>query len=81
MGCLTVAIIPVVYVMLPNSPTTAKFLSKGNNRVIAIERLRSNNMGTENKIWKWSQFYEAMMDPKTWGWALLLFCVACPSGG
>ncbi|KIM81601.1 hypothetical protein PILCRDRAFT_821381 [Piloderma croceum F 1598] len=81
MGCLTVAVTPLILFMLPDSPTSAKFLSKGNDRVIAIERLRSNNMGTENKIWKWYQFREAMMDVKTWGWALLLFLVSCPSGG
>jgi hypothetical protein len=27
------------------------------------------------------KFREALMDIKTWGWALLLFLVSCPSGG
>ncbi|EJU03257.1 MFS general substrate transporter [Dacryopinax primogenitus] len=81
LGCLTVALTPVVGYMLPDNPTTARFLKNGNDRVIAIERLRSGNMGTENKTWKWPQFWETMRDVKTWLWALLLFLVACPSGG
>ncbi|KZT60604.1 MFS general substrate transporter [Calocera cornea HHB12733] len=81
LGCLTVACCPIVAFMLPDNPTTARFLKNGNDRVIAIERLRSGNMGTENKTWKWSQFWETMRDVKTWLWALLLFLVACPSGG
>lgn len=42
----------------------------------AIERLRDNNMGTEAKEWKWDQFWETFMDPKTYLWFSLLFLAA-----
>lgn len=61
---------------LPDSPATAKFL-EGPDRVIAIERLRDNNMGTETKVWKWYQFWETFRDPKSYLWFALLFLAAC----
>ncbi|KAL5526554.1 hypothetical protein ACEPAF_8278 [Sanghuangporus sanghuang] len=79
-GCLTVALTPLVWFFLPDSPATAKFL-KGNDRVLALERLRDNNMGTESKVWKWDQFWEAFRDLKTYLWFSMLFLAACPSGG
>ena len=79
-GCLTVACTPLVWFFLPDSPTNARFL-KGNDRVLAIERLRDNNMGVEAKIWKWSQFWETFRDLKTYLWFAMLFLAACPSGG
>ena len=32
---------------MPNSPTTAKFLRHGQDRLIAINRLADNNTGTK----------------------------------
>lgn len=60
---------------LPDSPSTAKFL-KGRDRVLAIERLRDNNMGTETKVWKWEQFWETFRDPKSYLWFSMLFLAA-----
>ncbi len=34
-----------------------------------------------SRVWKWDQAKEAFLDIKTWGWAVMLFCCACPSGG
>lgn len=65
MGAITLGIAPLIWYLLPNSPETAKFLSKGNDRYIAIERLRANNTGTRSNKWKWSQCRECFMDPKT----------------
>lgn len=79
-GCLTIACAPLVWFFLPDSPATAKFF-KGNDRILAIERLRDNNMGVETKIWKWAQFWETFRDLKTYLWFAMLFLAACPSGG
>ena len=49
---------------------------KGDDRIKAIERLRDNNMGTEAKEWKWDQFWETFMDPKSYLWFALLFLAA-----
>lgn len=82
LGLVTVACVPVIWFMMPDSPNSARFLENGNDRAIAVERLRDNNMGaTGSKVWKWDQAREAFFDIKTWGWAVMLFCCACPSGG
>lgn len=46
-GGISCAFVPIIFFMLPNSPTTAKFLRKGNDRVIAIDRLKENQTGTK----------------------------------
>ncbi|KZT39708.1 MFS general substrate transporter [Sistotremastrum suecicum HHB10207 ss-3] len=53
----------------PDSPTTAWFLTP-EERVIAIQRIRVNQSGTENKHFKVEQVWEAVLDPKTWLFAL-----------
>ncbi|KAJ1305159.1 hypothetical protein OPQ81_000193 [Rhizoctonia solani] len=79
-GLLTLVCSPVVYFVLPDSPTTAKFLSR-EEKVVALERLRANNQGTESKNWEWSQVWEVLMDPKTYLWLSMQFVCALPSGG
>ncbi|EIN09349.1 MFS general substrate transporter [Punctularia strigosozonata HHB-11173 SS5] len=79
-GLLTIAISPIVLFVLPDSPTKARFLYK-EEKIIAIERLRANNMGVETKVWKWEQVWELLLDPKTYLWFSMLFLCAAPSGG
>ncbi|KAF9462293.1 major facilitator superfamily domain-containing protein [Collybia nuda] len=79
-GLLTVVCSPIVLLVLPDSPTKAKFLTH-DEKIIALERLRANNQGTETKVWKWEQVWDLMLDPKTYLWFLLLFVCAVPSGG
>lgn len=81
-GLIGVASTPVVAYMLPNHPRTARFLKSDTERKIAVERLRENNTGmNDSNEWKWSQFKECLLDPKTWGWSLMYLCCALPSGG
>lgn len=54
----------VMYIFLPDSPVTAKGLSMREKR-IAVERLRENQTGVENKHLKPYQVKEAFTDPKT----------------
>ncbi len=51
--------------LLPNSPMTAYFLSQ-KQRIIAVERMRYEQTGIENKTVKSEQIKEAFTDPKTW---------------
>lgn len=81
MGAFTVFFAPVVFWLLPNSPTTARFLRNGDDRLIALERLRENNTGTKVSKFNWPQLFEAFRDLKTYLWFLMFFCVSCPSGG
>ncbi|KAL0579642.1 hypothetical protein V5O48_002338 [Marasmius crinis-equi] len=79
-GLLTVVCSPAVVLVLPDSPTKARFLTT-DEKVIALERLRANNQGTESKVWKWDQVWELLLDVKTYLWFLLLFVNCVPSGG
>jgi len=79
-GLLTIVLSPLVWFILPDSPATAKFLNH-EEKVIAVERLRANNMGTETKEWKWEQVWELAFDIKTYLWFAMLFLCALPSGG
>lgn len=65
---------------MPDSPTEAKFLSD-DDKAIAIERLRDNQMGVMSREWRYAHFYEALGDPKTWLWVTMIFCASVPSNG
>ncbi|GFZ44408.1 hypothetical protein JCM24511_02130 [Saitozyma sp. JCM 24511] len=80
-GTVSFAFVPVVWFLLPNSPTKARFLRKGDDKLIAVARLRENNTGTKASKFRWNQFWETYRDPKTYMWAAMWFCAACPSGG
>jgi hypothetical protein len=50
LGGISFCFVPLVWALLPNSPTTARFLRHGNDRLIAIDRLRANNTGTKESF-------------------------------
>lgn len=62
LGTLTMALGVLLWILLPDSPLEAWFLSE-EERIMAVERIRSNNMGIGNKTWKRYQFIEALADP------------------
>jgi hypothetical protein len=68
-GLLTAVVSIFVFLFTPDSPMEAKFL-KGNDKLIAVERLRMNQMGVASRVWKWDHVLEAFIDPKTWLWFL-----------
>lgn len=53
----------------------AKFFSH-EEKLIAVERLRMNQMGVSSGVWKWDHFREAMLDLKTWLWFAMLMAVS-----
>jgi hypothetical protein len=65
MGCFSLAMSTVVWWLLPNSPITAKFLRGGQDRLVAVERLRENNTGTKSSTFKAYQVRETFKDPKS----------------
>ncbi|KAF2437731.1 MFS general substrate transporter [Karstenula rhodostoma CBS 690.94] len=79
-GLLTAVVSVFVFIFTPDSPMEAKFL-KGNDKLVAVERLRMNQMGVASRVWKWDHVREAFIDPKTWLWFLMLTAVSIPSGG
>ncbi|PVH98089.1 MFS general substrate transporter [Periconia macrospinosa] len=79
-GLLTVLVSIVVFIFMPDSPMEAKFLNE-NDKLVAVERLRMNQMGVASRVWKWDHVLEAFLDIKTWLWFSMLTAVSIPSGG
>ncbi|KAG6886708.1 hypothetical protein C0992_002726, partial [Termitomyces sp. T32_za158] len=65
LGGLAIVIGILVLIWLPDSPVHAGFLTK-EERIAALERVRDDQGGTENKILKKSQILEAVTDVRTW---------------
>lgn len=63
-GVITIAAGICVMVFLPDNPMKSR-LSDG-EKIFAIERLRSNKTGIENKIFKKAQAIECIASPYTW---------------
>lgn len=56
---------PVPRFFFPDSPANAWFLTH-EERIIAVERIKVNQAGVENKHFKLEQLIECLYDPKTW---------------
>ena len=63
-GAVTI-LFGVVLLFLPNSPADAWWLTE-EERIVAVERLRSGQLGTRCQKIKWEQIREAMLDLKVW---------------
>ncbi|KAK3654704.1 hypothetical protein LTR56_003977 [Elasticomyces elasticus] len=79
-GCLTVAFSVVVFIFLPDSPMSARFLTT-DDKLIAVERLRMNQQGIASGEWRWDHVKDCLLDGKTWLWVSLLTAISIPSGG
>ncbi|KAJ3484592.1 hypothetical protein NLI96_g5532 [Meripilus lineatus] len=64
-GVITLIVAVLFWFLFPDSPTNAWFLTP-EERVLAVERIKVNQAGVENKHFKREQFNEALRDPKTW---------------
>lgn len=60
---------------MPDSPVEAKFLNE-HDKLLAVERLRANQMGVVSTNWKWDQAIESLLDLKTWCWFALIFVIS-----
>jgi len=78
-GLITVAVGITVILILPDNPMTARFLTP-NEKVWAIERLRSNQTGVENKHFKLPQFVSCFTDPQTYLISLITIASNVPNG-
>ncbi|KAE8450448.1 hypothetical protein EG329_006523 [Mollisiaceae sp. DMI_Dod_QoI] len=70
----------VLFFFLPDSPVTAKLLTPKQRRW-AVERLRENQTGVENKHLKRYQVVEAFRDPKLYLFFILGVVGNIPNGG
>lgn len=67
----------IIWFVLPDSPLTASFLSR-EMKVVAVERMRWELIGIENKTIKKEQIREVFTDPKTYFYIVMVF--ACNLG-
>ena len=64
-GALAIGVGIAVLVWMPDSPLHARFLTH-RERVAAVERIRDDQGGTENKRIKKEQVIETLLDVRTW---------------
>ncbi|KIM46262.1 hypothetical protein M413DRAFT_24017 [Hebeloma cylindrosporum] len=80
LGGLAIMVGICVLIWLPDSPVHANFLTK-EERIAALERVRDDSGGTENKRLKWGQIVEAFTDIRTWLIVLTTLLTSIPNGG
>ncbi|KAF7301406.1 MFS general substrate transporter [Mycena indigotica] len=80
LGCLTFAWGLFVLWWLPDSPMRATCWSP-EDRLLIAERVRKNETGIQNRIFKLHQAWEAFRDPTVWLVTLISFTNALPTGG
>jgi MFS family permease len=79
-GAITVFWSIVMFLILPDSIQSAKFLSQ-RQKEVAIARVETNNTGINSHSFNWSQVFEALRDPFTWLIFFWAFSVNLPNGG
>ncbi|KAK3936236.1 thiamine pathway transporter THI73 [Diplogelasinospora grovesii] len=79
-GLLTVVFSLLVLWLMPDSPMEAKYLTE-REKVIAVERLRANQMGVASREWRWDHVRETLVDLKTWCWFVAIVAISIASGG
>ncbi|KAI0144604.1 MFS general substrate transporter [Xylariaceae sp. FL1272] len=79
-GVATVLFGVLFLALMPDSPMEAEFLGE-REQIIAVERLRANQMGVASRKWKWEHVSEAVTDLKTWVWFVSMLSVSIASGG
>ncbi|ROV93823.1 hypothetical protein VMCG_08817 [Cytospora schulzeri] len=78
-GLITMAVGALTMWVVPDSPMSCKFLTR-DEKVWAVERLRENKTGIENKHFKPYQAWECLRDPQTWLISLTTLSGSIPNG-
>ncbi|KAI0125335.1 major facilitator superfamily domain-containing protein [Xylariales sp. AK1849] len=79
-GIISVLFGAFVIFWMPDSPMRAKCFSEEDKRLM-VERVRSNQTGIQNRVFKKYQVYDALTDPQTWCYAGIQFCTTLPTSG
>ncbi|PCH41449.1 MFS general substrate transporter [Wolfiporia cocos MD-104 SS10] len=80
LGSLAIIVGIAVLLWMPDSPAHARLLTR-EERIAAIERIRDDQGGTENKKLKKEQLFEALTDLRTWLIVLSTLLTNIPNGG
>lgn len=77
-GLVTIAVGVLTVIFLPDSPMSSRLTRE--EKIWAIERLRENQTGIENKHFKLYQVRDCFTDPQTWLIALITITSNIPNG-
>lgn len=80
LGCLTCAWGLFIGWWLPDTPMKAKCFNKDEKRLM-VERVRANETGIQNKVYKRYQAVEALTDPIVWLYVMLQLTSTLVIGG
>jgi len=72
LGLLSCATGGLLYIWMPDSPVTAKWLSE-REKTIAVKRLVDDQLGVKNTHFKWAQARECATDWRFWMMVLQMF--------
>lgn len=78
-GLITIAVGLLVMLLLPDNPMTSRRLTR-DEKLRAIERVRENQTGIENKQFKPHQMLECFADPQTWLLSVITIASNVPGG-
>ncbi|KAJ5736527.1 uncharacterized protein N7483_001652 [Penicillium malachiteum] len=79
-GIITVFWAIFVFFWLPDSIMRAKCWSEENKQLM-VERVRQNQTGLQNRIFRWEQVKDAFTDPQLYAFVLIQLFTTIPSGG
>nr|QFR37089.1 MFS transporter [Cyberlindnera americana] len=79
-GLITILLSFAFYFHIPDSPAGAWFLTE-REKMMVVERIRSNKQGFGNKHFKKAQFIEALTDVRTWVFFFHALITNIPNGG
>jgi MFS family permease len=65
---------------MPDSPMRAKCYSEEDKKLM-VERVRTNQTGVQNKIFRREQVIEALTDPQMYCYMLIAICTTLPTSG
>lgn len=77
-GLITIVVGICVILFLPDSPMKSRLTDT--EKICAINRVRGNETGIENKHLKLSQVREVLTDPRTWVLSLIVISTNVPNG-
>ncbi|KAL3487328.1 major facilitator superfamily domain-containing protein [Aspergillus germanicus] len=73
-GLLTIVSAPLAYWRVDNDIMSARFLTE-TEKAQALERVYANQTGTGSREFKMSHAWEALLEPKTWGWVAIAMLI------
>ncbi|KAK5134215.1 hypothetical protein LTR08_006875 [Meristemomyces frigidus] len=79
-GLMNVVWSAVILIFMPDSANNARFLTH-KQKVIAVDRISRNMVGTKTKQYRPAQVKEALLDIKVWSLVLIGLCTGIINGG